>query len=175
MSADLSARLQPLKLMAFDVDGVLTDGRLTYTDAGAEIKTFHARDGQGLVLLRDAGLKLALITSRRSPLVERRARELGIHYCYQGVSAKRETLEELLDELKFAPAQAGFMGDDLVDLAAMAYVGFAATVADAPRAVQGRAHYAAKAPAGAGAVREVCELILGVQGLLDGLVAEYLK
>ena len=175
MADDLTARLQPLRLMAFDVDGILTDGRLYFSDDGAEFKSFHTLDGQGMKMLRDAGIKLALITSRRSALVERRARDLGVHYCYQGVAAKRDTLDEILGELKLLPAQAGYMGDDLLDLGALARAGFAATVPAAPTAVRSRAHYVTNAAGGAGAVREVCELILGAQGLLDGLVAEYLK
>ena len=175
MADDLTARLQQLRLMAFDVDGILTDGRLYFSDDGTEFKSFHTLDGQGMTMLRDAGIKLALITSRRSALVERRARDLGVHFCYQGVQAKRETLDEILDELKLQPAQAGYMGDDLLDLGALGRAGFAATVPAAPAAVRSRCHYVTGAPGGGGAVREVCELILGAQGLLDGLVAEYLK
>jgi len=175
MADDLTARLQQLRLMAFDVDGILTDGRLYFSDDGTEFKSFHTLDGQGMTMLRDAGIKLALITSRRSALVERRARDLGVHFCYQGVQAKRETLDEILDELKLQPAQAGYMGDDLLDLGALGRAGFAATVPAAPAAVRSRCHYVTSAPGGGGAVREVCELILGAQGLLDGLVAEYLK
>ncbi|MDB5806787.1 MAG: 3-deoxy-D-manno-octulosonate 8-phosphate phosphatase, YrbI family [Betaproteobacteria bacterium] len=175
MADDLIARLQPLKLMAFDVDGVLTDGRLYYTDDGVETKTFHALDGQGMNMLRDAGLKLALITSRRSPLVERRARDLGLHYCHQGVSNKREALDEIIGELKLKPEQSGFMGDDLFDLGAMLRAGFAASVPTAPAAVRERSHYVTARAGGDGAVREVCELILQAQGSLERLIAEYLK
>lgn len=175
MTADLTARLAPLKLMAFDVDGVLTDGRLYYSDDGVETKTFHALDGQGMNMLRDAGLKLALITSRRSPLVERRARDLGIHFCYQGVMAKRDALDEILGEQKLKPEQAGFMGDDLFDLPAMLRAGFCATVPGAPQAVRERAHYVCTRAGGDGAVREVCELILTAQGVLERLIAGYLK
>jgi len=175
MADDLNTRLQPLKVMAFDVDGVLTDGRLYYTDGGGEIKTFSSQDGMGLNLLRDAGIKLALITARRSALVERRARELGVHYCYQGVQNKRQAFDEMLDELKLRPLQAGYMGDDLLDLGAMLRAGFAASVPAAPAAVRSRAHYVSTRAGGDGAVREVCELILAAQGLLDGLIAEYLK
>jgi 3-deoxy-D-manno-octulosonate 8-phosphate phosphatase (KDO 8-P phosphatase) len=175
MAPALAIRLQALKVMAFDVDGVLTDGRLYYTDDAVEIKAFHALDGQGMNMMRDAGLKLALITSRRSALVERRARDLGIHFCYQGVAAKRDTLDALMGELKLAPEQTGYMGDDLFDLAAMTRAGFAASVPGAPAAVRERAHYVTTRPGGDGAVREVCELILSAQGLLDGLIAGYLK
>lgn len=175
MADDLLARLKPLKLMAFDVDGVLTDGKLYYTDDGVETKTFHALDGQGMNMLREAGIKLALITSRRSPLVERRSRDLSLHYCYQGVQNKREALEEIMGELKLAPAQTGYMGDDLFDLGAMAAAGFAASVPSAPDAVRTRAHYVTQRAGGDGAVREVCELILSAQGQLERLIEAYLK
>jgi 3-deoxy-D-manno-octulosonate 8-phosphate phosphatase (KDO 8-P phosphatase) len=175
MADDLIARLQPLKLMAFDVDGVLTDGRLYYTDDGVETKTFHALDGQGMNMLRAAGLKLALITSRRSALVERRARDLGIHYCYQGVAVKRDALDEIMGEQKLEARQVGYMGDDLFDLGAMTRAGFAASVPSAPAAVRQRAHYVTARAGGDGAVREVCELILQAQGALERLIAEYLK
>jgi 3-deoxy-D-manno-octulosonate 8-phosphate phosphatase (KDO 8-P phosphatase) len=175
MADDLIARIKPLKLMAFDVDGVLTDGKLYYTDDGIETKTFHALDGQGMNMLRDSGIKLAIITSRRSPLVERRSRDLGLHYCYQGVRNKREAFDEILSELKLRPEQAGYMGDDLFDLGAMTRAGFAASVPAAPDAVRSRAHYVTRRAGGDGAVREVCELILATQGLLDGLIEGYLK
>ena len=175
LTADLATRLAPLKLMAFDVDGVLTDGRLYYTDDGVETKTFHALDGQGMNMLRDSGIKLALITSRRSVLVERRARDLSLHYCHQGVRNKREALDEIMAELKLQPSQVGYMGDDLFDLGAMTRAGFAASVPGAPQAVRDHAHYVTTRAGGDGAVREVCELILSAQGVLDKLIAEYLK
>ena len=175
LTAALIERIRPLKLMVFDVDGVMTDGRLYYSDDGVESKAFHTQDGQGLALLREAGMKMAIITSRRSALVERRSRELGLHYCYQGVGAKLPTFNELLAELNLDAAQAGYMGDDLLDLPVMTRAGFAATVPDAPAAVRKCAHFAARRPGGRGAVREVCELVMAGQGLLDGLIAGYLK
>ena len=174
-ATDLDARVKPLRLMVFDVDGVLTDGSLYYSDTGAESKAFNAGDGQGIRLLRDAGFKLAIITSRRSALVERRARDLGLHYCFQGVEAKLATFDDILAELKFAPAQAGYMGDDLLDLPVLLRAGFAATVPHAPAVLVEHAHFIASRPAGAGAVREVCEMILRRQGVLDSLVAAYLR
>jgi 3-deoxy-D-manno-octulosonate 8-phosphate phosphatase (KDO 8-P phosphatase) len=160
--------------MAFDVDGVLTDGRLWYAADGSEIKSFDARDGLGVKMLRAAGLKIAIITSRRSAVVEHRARELGFHYCFQGVEAKLSTFTALLTELHLDAAQAGYMGDDLVDLPVLIRAGFAASVPDAPAAVRARVHHVANRPGGDGAVREVCELILQAQGRLDAMIAEYL-
>ena len=112
----LVTRIAPLKLMAFDVDGVLTDGRLYYSSAGVEAKAFSTQDGQGIRLLREAGIKLAIISARRSDAVEQRARDLGLHYCFQGVEAKFRAFTEMLAELTLTPAQAGYMGDDLRDL-----------------------------------------------------------
>lgn len=163
-----------LRLMAFDVDGVLTDGRLWYAADGSELKCFNAHDGHGIKMLRDGGIKLAIITSRRSPVVERRARELGVHYCHQGVAAKLATFNDLLADLDLEPAQAGYMGDDLLDLPVLMRAGFSASVPDAPAAVRSRVHHVTRHPGGGGAVREVCELILDAQGRLDALIAEYL-
>ena len=174
-SAELSARLAPLKLMAFDVDGVLTDGRLHYSTGGVESKAFSTHDGQGIRLLHEAGCKLAIISARRSEAVERRARDLGLHYCYQGVETKIRAFSEMLGELKLAPAQAGYMGDDLLDIPVLSAAGFAATVPGAAQEVIDRSHYAATRAAGDGAVREVCELILRAQGSYDRIIARYLS
>lgn len=175
LDAELIGRLQPLKLMVFDVDGVLTDGRLYYSDSGAEMKAFNTQDGQGIRLLRDAGIKLAIITARRSDMVDRRARDLGMHYCFQGVEAKLRAFTEVIDELKLEPVQAGYMGDDLLDLPVLGRAGFAATVPAACAEVRSRSHYVTIRTGGNGAVREVCELILRGQGVYERLVAEYLK
>jgi 3-deoxy-D-manno-octulosonate 8-phosphate phosphatase (KDO 8-P phosphatase) len=172
--ATLPERLRGLKLMAFDVDGVLTDGRLVYTDTGAEAKSFDVRDGQGMTLLRDAGIKLALISARRSSVVERRAQELGVHYAFLGVAAKPPAFAELLAELSLDARVAGYMGDDLLDLPVLAAAGFSASVPEAPAAVRARVDYVTARPGGGGAVREVCELVLAAQGRLDALVAGYL-
>ena len=173
--AALIACITPLKLMAFDVDGVLTDGRLIYSDNGTEAKSFHTLDGQGIRLLHEGGIKIALITARRSDLVERRARDLGVHFCLQGVEAKQQAFGEVLDELKLTPLQAGYMGDDLLDVPVLARAGFAASVPGAPVEVRARVHYVSRAAGGCGAVREVCELILRAQGTYAGLIAEYCK
>lgn len=175
MSPALMARLQGLRMMAFDVDGVLTDGQLFYTDNGTELKAFDTRDGHGIKMLRDAGIKLALITARRSELVERRSRDLGVHYCYQGSEAKLSAFQEILSELKLDLAQTGYMGDDLLDLPVLIRAGFAATVPEAVDAVRERSHYVTSRSGGRGAVREVCEMILRAQGRFDQALAEYLK
>jgi 3-deoxy-D-manno-octulosonate 8-phosphate phosphatase (KDO 8-P phosphatase) len=173
-AGSLQERMASLRLMAFDVDGVLTDGRLWYAADGSELKSFNAHDGHGIKMLRDGGIKVAIITSRRSPVVEQRARELGIHYCFQGVPAKLSTFNDLLAELNLVADQAGYMGDDLLDLPVLIRAGFSASVPDAPAAVRSRVHHITRKPGGGGAVREVCELILNAQGKLDGMIAEYL-
>ncbi|MBL8381998.1 MAG: phenylphosphate carboxylase subunit delta [Burkholderiales bacterium] len=171
---EVESRLAGLRLMAFDVDGVLTDGRLWYAEDGSEIKAFDARDGHGLKMLREAGLQLALITSRKSAIVERRARELGIHHCLQGIEDKLSGLRGILRSTNCREDEAGFMGDDLLDLPVLARVGFAATVPDAPEAVRARAHLVTRRAGGRGAVRELCEIILAAKGELAPMIARYL-
>jgi 3-deoxy-D-manno-octulosonate 8-phosphate phosphatase (KDO 8-P phosphatase) len=167
-------RTRALKLMAFDVDGVLTDGTLYLTDGGEEMKSFHTLDGLGLKLLAGAGIELALITGRSSRVVAKRAAELGIRHLFQGADDKLAVLEGLRAQLGFALSACGYMGDDLPDLPLLVRCGFAATVPDAPEAVRARAHYVSRRPGGRGAVREVCEVILAARGALDGAVGRYL-
>lgn len=163
-----------LKLMAFDVDGVLTDGTLWFTSAGDEMKGFSSVDGHGLKMLREGGVDLAIITGRRSRAVELRAENLGIARLHQGVEDKRAVLLELAARLGIAPAQCGYMGDDVVDLPILRACGFAATVPQGEPLVKRHVQYVATRPAGGGAVREVCEFILAAQGKLDALQARYL-
>src|SRR5512141_1753891 len=171
----LSARIKPLRLVAFDVDGVLTDGGLYLSDSGEEFKRFNSLDGHGLKMLKASGVELAIITGRKSKCVELRAKNLGIERLYQGVEDKLATMQALLAELKLSPEQASFMGDDVVDLPVMRRVGLALSVPDAPQIVRDHAHYVSQRDAGHGAVREVCELILGTQGTLEAQLAPYLK
>ena len=163
-----------LRLMGFDVDGVLTDGRLYFTPAGDEMKAFHSRDGLGMVALAKAGIKLAIITGRSSEIVARRAENLGIDLVFQGVSDKRAVMAQLLEREGLDFSQAGYMGDDVVDLAVMRACGFAATVPDADPLIKQHAHFVAQQAAGRGAAREVCELILRAQGKFDAMIAAHL-
>jgi 3-deoxy-D-manno-octulosonate 8-phosphate phosphatase (KDO 8-P phosphatase) len=167
-------RTRGLRLMAFDVDGVLTDGALYLTDGGEEMKRFHTLDGLGLKLLAGAGVEVALITGRSSRVVANRAAELGIRHLFQGADDKLAALEGLRAQLGLALSACGYMGDDLPDLPLLVRCGFAATVPDAPEAVRARAHYVSRRPGGRGAVREVCEVILAARGALDGAVGRYL-
>jgi 3-deoxy-D-manno-octulosonate 8-phosphate phosphatase (KDO 8-P phosphatase) len=161
-------------LMGFDIDGVMTDGRLYFSPRGDEMKAFFTRDGLGLKMLASAGIKIAIITGRTSEIVAQRAANLGIDLVLQGVGNKRAALAELLAREGLTFAQAGYMGDDIVDVAVMGACGFSATVPDGHALAQRQADYVAMAPAGAGAVREVCELILRAQNRLDATVDAYL-
>ena len=171
----LTERIKPLRLVAFDVDGVLTDGGLYLSDSGEEFKRFNSLDGHGLKMLRASGVELAIITGRTSKCVELRAKNLGISRLYQGVENKLAAMQSLLAELRLAPEAAAFMGDDVVDLPVMLRVGLALSVPAAPQVVRDHAHYVSQRDAGHGAVREVCEMILGTQGTLDAQLAPYLK
>lgn len=164
---ELQQRALKVRVLVLDVDGVLTDGSLYLGNDGSEYKRFHSRDGQGLVMLRDAGLDIAIISGRSSPAVAERMSELGIVHVYQGVSNKMSVLGQLLRGLDLAAEQAAFLGDDLPDLAALQGVGLGIAVADAPLIVQQAAHHVTQRPGGRGAVREVAELILDIQGLLQ--------
>lgn len=164
-----------VKLLILDVDGVMTDGRLYYSDTGHETKAFHSLDGQGLTMLGKTGVKLALITGRQSTLVEQRARDLNIAYVYQGVLDKLASFEELLLKSGFNAEECGYMGDDVVDLPPMRRVAFAVAVPHSPAIVRENAHYVTSAAGGNGAVREVCEYIMQAQGTYEALLAYYLR
>lgn len=166
---------EQLRLMAFDIDGVMTDGHLYFTDSGEEIKAFHTLDGHGLKMLQASGVTLAIITGRTSRCVERRAANLGITRLFQGVEDKWSVFRDLCNDLALTPAQAGYMGDDVVDLPVLRRCGFAATVPEAPNVVKLHTHYIASLPAGRGAVREVCEFIMQAQGTWDTALASYLS
>lgn len=168
-------RAKGLKLMIFDVDGVMTDGSLYYSERGEELKAFNIQDGYGIKLLKQYGVEVALITARRSRAVELRAASLGIAHLYQGLEDKRGAYAALLEQLGIASAQSGYMGDDLLDLPLITRCGFAATVAAAPEAVRERAHYVARARGGDGAVREVCEFILRAQGTLERAIRAHFQ
>ena len=170
---DALARAKRVRLMVFDVDGVLTDGRLWYGPAGEALKAFSVLDGHGLKLLMENGATVALLSGRSSAASAARAAELGITHVLQGIDDKRAAFEALAARLGVAPAEAGFMGDDLVDLPVLRRCGFACAPADAQEPVRASAHYVTRAPAGGGAAREVCDFILRAQGRLDAALARY--
>jgi 3-deoxy-D-manno-octulosonate 8-phosphate phosphatase (KDO 8-P phosphatase) len=170
----LTQRIQPIRLIAFDVDGILTDGGLYLTDSGEEFKRFNSLDGHGLKMLKASGVELAIITGRTSRCVEIRAKNLGITHLYQGIEKKWDAMQDLLGKLGLAPEVAAFMGDDVVDLPVMRRVGLALTVPNAPPVMHDYAHYATKHEGGHGAVREACELIMSAQGTLSAQLAPFL-
>lgn len=172
--SDASARAKAVRLAAFDVDGVLTDGALYYTDAGEEFKAFHVQDGHGIKMLQESGVAIAIITSRTSKLVANRARNLGIAHLYQGVEDKRAAMDELLRTLGMDWAAASYMGDDVIDLPVLRRCGFAATVPEAPALVRHHSHYVTRVGGGRGAVREFAEFVMHAQGTLDAALARYL-
>ncbi|CAG9246057.1 KdsC family phosphatase [Paraburkholderia caribensis] len=164
-------RASRVKLMIFDVDGVLTDGSLLFTAEGDTMKAFNSMDGHGAKLLREAGIDTAIITGRKSGIVEKRAENLRITHVYQGVEHKLAAFEQLLKETGRTPDECGYMGDDWVDLAVMLKVGFAAAPANSHPEVIARAHWVSEARGGHGAVREVCDALLRAQGRYDALLA----
>ena len=160
--------------MAFDVDGVLTDGRLWYGPQGETLKAFSAHDGMGMRMLAESGITLALVSSRMSQAVTLRAEELRIPHVLQGAGDKHGPFVALLAKLELRADESGYMGDDLVDLCVLRRCGFACAPSSAPEVVRRHAHYVTGAPAGAGAVREACEFVLRAQGKLESALAAYL-
>jgi 3-deoxy-D-manno-octulosonate 8-phosphate phosphatase (KDO 8-P phosphatase) len=163
-----------IRLMGFDVDGVMTDGRLYFGPDGDFCKAFFSRDGLGIKLLAKSGVRIAIITGRDSPIVTRRAANLGIQLVRQGAEDKRTAMAEILASENLDFTQCGYMGDDLIDLPLLRACGFAACVPDAHALVRQHADHVARAPAGAGAVREVCEMPLRAQGNWERVMAPYL-
>lgn len=166
-------RAAAVRLLALDVDGVLTDGRIYYGNQGEELKAFNIKDGLGVKLLQDAGVKVAIITGRQSDIVARRARELGIEDVVQGREDKLSALTELCEREGLTLEDCGYMGDDLPDLGAIQAAGLGLTVADATRAVATAADWQSRFDGGAGAVREACEFILEARGALDAAEANF--
>jgi 3-deoxy-D-manno-octulosonate 8-phosphate phosphatase (KDO 8-P phosphatase) len=173
ISADILARAARIRLALFDVDGVLTDGRLLYTDDGRELKAFHVHDGLGLKRLIANGIEVGIITSRMSHMVTERTAELGVAHVYQGQEDKLACYKELIHALKLEPDQTSYCGDDLPDLRVMRHVGLAIAVANAHHWVSERAHWRTRQRGGEGAVREVCDLLLAAQGKADGELARF--
>jgi len=170
---EVERRASRIKLLLMDCDGVLTDGRITLLDDGDEQKSFHTRDGHGLVLLHRAGLSSGIISGRDSTAVVRRARDLGIAYVRQGALNKIQDFAEVLAEAGVAEAETAFIGDDVTDIPLMRRVELGVAVADATAETRAAAHYVTQLPGGFGAVREVVELILKAQGRWPELMRRY--
>ena len=173
-SLEVERRAARVKLLLMDCDGVLTDGRITLIDDGDEEKSFHTRDGHGLVLLHRAGLRSGVISGRTSAAVVRRAGDLGMHFVRQGTWDKVKDFDEILSEAGVGPEEVGYIGDDVTDVPLMRRTGLAVAVADATEETRAAAHYVTKLPGGFGAVREVCELVLKAQGRWAELMKRYL-
>jgi 3-deoxy-D-manno-octulosonate 8-phosphate phosphatase (KDO 8-P phosphatase) len=171
---EVESRAARVRLLLLDCDGVLTDGRITPVEGGEELKSFHTRDGHGLVMLHRAGLRSGIISGRKSRLVELRAADLGVSFVRQGALNKVEAFESLLGEAGVEASHAAYVGDDVVDIPLMRRCALAVAVADATPDTRAAAHYVTAAPGGFGAVREVCELILKAQGRWDELMKRYL-
>jgi 3-deoxy-D-manno-octulosonate 8-phosphate phosphatase (KDO 8-P phosphatase) len=174
-SAELLERARRVRLLSCDVDGVLTDGKLYYGDDGSEFRAFSALDGLGLKLLLRSGIAVAWITGSSRPLVIKRAQDLGIVHVAHGSEDKLAPWERLRSELGLEAAACAHIGDDLPDLPLLRRCGLAAAVPQAPEIVRLAAHHVTRASGGAGAVRELCELILAAQGSLDPLLEEYTR
>ena len=159
-------RAEKVRLIAFDVDGVLTDGSLLYSENGEQLKRFNALDGHGLKMLLQGGIMVALITGRSGPIVTRRAADLGIHLLYQDARDKGKLLTDIANEHHLSLEQIAYIGDDIIDLQAMQKVGFAVSVPHAPAYLQQAAHYVTTIQGGYGAARELADIVLASQGLL---------
>lgn len=166
-------KAQAISLLVLDVDGILTDGRIYYGNNSEELKAFNIKDGLGIKLLQRAGIPVAIITGRKSAIVQRRAEELGISEVIQGREDKCQALQELCQRHELSPADCAYMGDDLPDLAAINAAGLGLTVADAAAAVRSAAQWCSSRNGGDGAVREACEFILRAKGKLSELEAPY--
>jgi len=163
-------RAARIRLVILDIDGVLTDGSLFLGDDGQEFKAFNARDGHGMVLLQETGVRLAVISGRNSNLVRIRMEHLGVAHVYQGCRDKVPAYDELKQILELPDDACAYVGDDVIDLPVMRRVGLAIAVGDAHPLVRQHAHWCTGAPGGRGAVREVCELIMDAQGTWDTMV-----
>ncbi|MBI5971233.1 MAG: HAD family hydrolase [Deltaproteobacteria bacterium] len=175
MKKTLIKKIEHVRLVIFDVDGVMTDGRIHYTDQGVEIKSFNVKDGHGIKLLMRAGIEAGIITARQSKTVDVRARDLGITIVAQGRKDKLEAFEEIIKKQGIKPEEAAYVGDDVVDLPVLRRVGFSVAVSDAVDTVKAAVDYVTRKKGGNGAVREVVELILKAQGKWDSVMERYLR
>jgi 3-deoxy-D-manno-octulosonate 8-phosphate phosphatase (KDO 8-P phosphatase) len=167
-------RAARIKLILFDVDGVLTDGTLLLHADGSESKRYDIKDGTGIVLAQRAGIRVGFLSARMSAATQQRASQLGVTLVHQGIASKLETYEQIADDLRLTDDEIAYMGDDVVDLAVMVRVGLAAAPADAVDAVRTRAHWVSDCPGGRGAARQLVELILRAQNRWEPLLLEYL-
>lgn len=171
---DILARAAQIKLVVFDVDGVLTDGSLFIGDDGQEYKAFHSRDGFGMKLLKNSGVEIGIITARTSEVVKHRMENLNIEHVFQGQLEKLPAFEELVAKLGLSLEQTAYVGDDVVDLPVLRRAGLAIAVQDAHPLAKQHAHWQTPHGGGRGAARDVCELIMEAQNTLDAQLRKYL-
>lgn len=174
MTEEVQMRAKPIKLVIFDVDGVLTNGQLFFGDDGQEYKAFHSRDGHGMKMLKSNGVEIAIITGRTSQVVAHRMQNLGIEHVYQGQLDKLPAYLEISEKLQLSAAEIAYVGDDVVDLPVMRKVGLAICVQDAHPLVIEHAHWQTPSAGGRGAARDVCELLLHAQGKYEQQMNQYL-
>ena len=175
MRNDALQKAKNVKLMILDVDGVLTDGKLFFSEEGETLKVFHVLDGHGIRLLEQYGIQTAIISARKSAMVLRRAKDLGIKYVQLGIQNKLTALTTLLDKTGFKVSDCGYIGDDVIDLPILTRVGFSASVPNGHEEVRSRVDYVTKAFGGNGAVREICDLILQAQEKYRQMMESYLR
>jgi 3-deoxy-D-manno-octulosonate 8-phosphate phosphatase (KDO 8-P phosphatase) len=173
VNSSIEAKAARIRLVLFDVDGVLTDGRIALHGDGRESKQFHIRDGIVMVWAQRVGLKVGLLSARLSATTTERASQLGITLVHQGVSSKIEAYDEIVGDIGLNDDEIAYMGDDIVDIAVLARVGLAAAPSDAVAEVRKRVHWIAPSAGGCGAARELLELILRAQGRWDAIVSSF--
>jgi len=171
----INAKASKIKLLLFDVDGVLTDGKILLHADGSESKQFDIKDGTGIIWAQRAGLTVGLLSARTSAATGQRAAQLGITLVHQGVASKLESYEQIVDSLLLEDEQVAYMGDDILDLPVLVRVGLSTAPADAVEDVRARVHWVSSARGGQGAARDLIEVILRAQGRWDALVAEYVE
>jgi len=173
MDEEVLNRIRKIRLLMLDVDGVLTDGRIIMNDAGQESKHFDVKDGHGLKLIMRYGIDVVLLTGRSSSVVTHRAADLGIREVFQGILNKLDFFQQFITERGLSPEVVAYIGDDVVDIPVLKRIGFSVTVKDAVDEVKKKVHFITEQPGGRGAVREVCDLILKVQGKWDDVARRY--
>jgi 3-deoxy-D-manno-octulosonate 8-phosphate phosphatase (KDO 8-P phosphatase) len=173
MKKKIRGKLEKIKMLILDVDGVMTDGRIIMDSDGREMKNFYVRDGHGLVMLQRHGIQVAILTGRTSSVVDHRARDLKITEVYQGALNKKDVFARILGKNCLTPEQTAYLGDDIVDIPVLRLVGFSAAVADAADEVKKHVDYVTVCRGGQGAVREICEMLLTAQGFWPEIAGRY--
>ena len=175
IAPDIVEKAKKIKLLILDVDGVLTDNRLIYSDDGIEHKSFYTRDGHGMVMLQKSAVEIAIITGRKSQLVTNRMHDLKVKHVHQGVPDKLPTFLKLVEDLGLSMDQIAYVGDDILDLPILMRIGFSVAPSDADAEVKPRVDYVSQHPGGRGCVREVCEILMRSQGSWQKHMDFYLR